>query len=607
MRARSARRTIPFGAAESHTLLTLARMPYASEQEVAIVLRMNASRARTAIAALSALGYIEGVQCGGEWRHALTDKGIWRAAMLISSHTKGETLKEVVRQNLVSQDDLDNVLTRFPVSLQWRRSIMERMGALRTLYRLTALAAEASGERLWFSWRRTDWLDGTIMLRGGRGIRIMRVGATLRRRSLLYRLGGMAESSAARGLSAVIAIVPSMAESRIVEQWIAQNTLGVRLFVALEGEILGDGAQSLRLLRPIKGDQAVFNIETLTLHYQQRMWTLGQVISSLKARGSSEARALDSVESGKTETLPGNRDPRRRSAELLSWMQLNTRALSALRLVSDWPLGFRWQLVELGASRKALSLLHRLGLVYYAWEGRYARCVLSDAGARHLTSTDRSSLAAWRKRWSFSTTAGGTGYKLTGGDLPPEARFSAEGGSMRKNIKELRHQDQSLEICATLGRGWPGAEVIEILPAHRSERWAKFRQHSRSIKPDSLITARVAGGRKETFSVEYEQRAETPKMMNDKILPYETYYRNVERFEGSLGVCVKTLFLFPDEAHASRFAKHCLSIREQWTRYLEIYVSSMPQLREGLTGDIWLAGGGYQRGRRVSLEQIVAS
>ena len=617
-----------FGTDEALVAQAFARMPYASEPDIAAILRMDNPRARKALCALSALDYIEELQCDRTWRYALTDSGIRRIAQLSDASGTNTSLSEDIEQFPASQlaaasKAVNDILTRYPVSLQWRRSILKRMAALPTFYRLTALAAEAAPAEaeVWFSWRRTGWLDGTIMLGEGRSIRVRRIGPTLHRRSLLYRLGTMAKSAAAGGVDAVIMIVPGPAERRTVERWIVEHEWLVTLYIALEDDILGttptainaagadvaeDAEQSLSLLHPIRGNADVFNIETRTLRRQQAIWPLDQIITTLSVRHNQETLDLDSVETDRRPRLPGNEVRGRRNAELLSWAQLDARAMSALRLVSDWPLGLRSQLVELGAHSRTLTLLHTLGLVYYAWEDKNARCVLSDAGSRHLIETDRTDLGEWRARWRVSVADGGNGLRVSGRGLEAGATLSLDGGSIGTVKTQIRHQDHLLEICATLAQGWRGAEVIETLPTHRSERWAKFDHHMRAIKPDAIVTVRGPDGHETSLGIEYEQRSSGKALMEQKISPYQTYYRNPHRFERSNEETLKGLFVFPNEAHGSRFAALCLSSREPWAELLEIYVSSMPELREGFRGDIWLAGGGIHMGERVSLEEITA-
>ena len=178
----------------------------------------------------------------------------------------------------------------------------------------------------------------------------------------------------------------------------------------------------------------------------------------LERRDFPESVSLDAFEPHPRSALPGAGILGRsaRDSELLSWAQLDAVQMRALRMVSDWPLGYRWCLVELGAGSRALSALHRLGLVLYAWEGRHKRCVLSDAGIQCLTWIDRSRPHLWKKRWAVSVVHGDEGYKVSGGDLPSSSRLSLDGGSIRTVENELRHQDQLIETCAMLAQGLAG-------------------------------------------------------------------------------------------------------------------------------------------------------
>ena len=169
------------GAEEGRVVRLVGRMPFLSVREVSEILGLGGyRRARTMMDNLSALGYVTSLNTigvyGDGWevsRFALTAEGIRELAAL-----DGVSVEEALK--------------RYPVSVEWRRAILKRMGALTTFYRLTALVAEAPleeavdsaeeeddeaeplGDRAWFSWRRVGWLDGTVMLGARRGIRVMR-------------------------------------------------------------------------------------------------------------------------------------------------------------------------------------------------------------------------------------------------------------------------------------------------------------------------------------------------------------------------------------------------------------------------------------------------
>ena len=588
-----ARRVIRFGPEEARVVQLVGRMPFVSSREVSEILGMGSySRARVMMDNLSALGHVASLKTAGadgnSWevkRFVLTARGIGRLADL-----EGISIPEAVR--------------RFPVSLQWRRAILRRLGSVTTFYRLTALVAEAplegkpQGSRAWFSWRRTGWLDGTIMLGGGRRIRVRRFGSTLLRKATLHYLGSLVESWKKRGVECVLIIVPDHTELRLVERWLGRNAWFVQAYCVVERDLQAARQWSdLVVRRPMKE-------RTVSCH-------IGIAFGKLEGRETTESASLDGVEPYRKPKLPGEGVLGRGAGdrELLSWIQLGTAHIRALRIVSDWPLGLRSHLVELGASSRALSFLHKTGLVHYAWEGRYARCVLSDAGGRYLAAMDRSSLGSWRERWLVSVVQGGDGYRVSGGDLPSRARLSADGGSIGTVKEQIRHQDQLLETCVMLGRGWRGGEVTEVVPSHRSERWAKIGKSMRAIKPDAIVTVRGVDERERSLSIEYEQRAQGPVAMDDKLQPYRNYYRHYHVYEESMSAVLKTLFVFPDTAHASRFGNHCMSswTPGSWRWRQNVFVSSVPELREGFEGDAWLAVGGQNLGKRVSFEQIVAA
>ena len=598
------RRTqLGLGSEEGRVVRLVGRMPFLSVREASEILGLGGyRRARTLMDNLSALGYVTSLNTTGVYgdgwevsRFALTVEGIRELAAL-----DGISVEEALK--------------RYPVSVEWRRAILKRMGALTTFYRLTALVAEAPleeavdsaeeyddeaeplGDRAWFSWRRVGWLDGTVMLGARRGIRVMRFGTTLLRNSLRYRLGTMAESWKRRGVECLIIIVPGHTELGLVERWLREKVPYVQAYCVVERDLqVARKWTDVIVRRPAKERTLSFSIDV--------------AFGRLERRDFPESVSLDACEPYPGSTLPGAGILGRSAgdSELLSWAQLDAVQMRALRMVSDWPLGYRWCLVELGADSRALSALHRLGLVLYAWEGRHKRCVLSDAGIQCLTWIDRSRPHLWKKRWAVSVVQGDEGYKVSGGDLPSSSRLSLDGGSIRTVKNELRHQDQLIETCAMLAQGWQGVEIIEVSPTHRSARWAKMGKPGRSIRPDAVIMVRRPDGRKLGFSVEYEQRSTGTVLMDDKLSPYQSYYENVGLYESSPHGALKTLMVFPEPARASGFADHTLSRRDIKRWVMEIYVSSVRELRSGLGEDVWLAVGGKYEGEKVSVEQITGS
>ena len=598
------RRTqLRFGVEEGRVVRLVGRMPFLSAREVSEILGLGGyRRARNIMDSLSALEYVTSLSVAGvygdRWevsRFALTVEGVRELAAL-----DGISLGEALR--------------RYPVSVEWRRAILRRMSALTTFYRLTAFVAEAPlveeaadsaedndevelrRDRAWFSWRRTGWLDGTIMIGARRGIRVMRFGTTLLRQSLRYRLGSMAESWKKRGVECLIIIVPGHTELGLVERWLREKVPYVQAYCVVERDLqVARSWTDVIVRRPARDRTVSLSIDV--------------AFGRLERRDYPESVSLDAFQPYPKSAQPGAGVLGRsaRDSKLLSWAQLDAVQMRALRMVADWPFGYRWRLVELGADSRALSALHRLGLVLYAWEGRHKRCVLSDAGIRCLTWIDRSRPHLWKERWAVSVVQGDEGYKVSVGDLSSSARLSLDGGSIRTVEKELMHQDQLIETCAMLAQAWQGVELIEVSPTHRSGRWAKMGKAVRSIRPDAVIMVRQSDGRELGFSVEYERRSTGTVLMDDKLSPYQSYYENVGLYESSPHGALRTLMVFSEPAGAAGFASHTLSRRDLKRRVMEIYVSSIRELRSGLGEDVWLAVGGQFEGAKVSFEQIIGT
>ncbi|MDE2801896.1 MAG: hypothetical protein OXK21_03320, partial [Chloroflexota bacterium] len=86
---------------------------------------------------------------------------------------------------------MDEILSEYPVSAQWRRILMERLDAVGVMYRLaSSIAAETGPIRL--RWYRAAPLDAAVELADGRTLGIVRQGLTSDRTGFskrLYRLG----------------------------------------------------------------------------------------------------------------------------------------------------------------------------------------------------------------------------------------------------------------------------------------------------------------------------------------------------------------------------------------------------------------------------------
>ena len=95
---------------------------------------------------------------------------------------------------LAEQEGLtpDELVRRYPVSAQWRRSLMERLDALAAIYRL-ACAVSSVAFPIRFRWYRSLPLDAGLTLPGGRTVGILRQGLTADRTGFAKRLWRLRE------------------------------------------------------------------------------------------------------------------------------------------------------------------------------------------------------------------------------------------------------------------------------------------------------------------------------------------------------------------------------------------------------------------------------
>ena len=614
---RGGKRVITFGNTEGRVVRLVGRMPFVSSRDVSDLLGLGGYQvARVIMENLEALEHVTslnaaGVYSGG-WevkRFVLTVKGIGRLA-------------ELERIGVAA------ARRRYPVSLQWRRVLLRRLEALEVYYKLCCFAALArregainfgegedvdgpgdfavgspSGGTL-FWWRRAGWLDGTFVFgqgKGARRVRVLRIGSVGVRRAILHRLGSMMLAYGDRGIERIVIVVPGYTELRLVEHWLRANARYIQAYCVVEHELKQARKWSdIRFVRPGEYGSAYFS--------------LSAAFSGLRGRPSRLGARLDRFESHEKVVVPEGAILRTgaNDRDILVGASLSRRERICLQAVADWPLGLRGHVLSLkGVNKDSLANLLRMGLIYYVWDERQARVLLSDAGMRYLASRDRSSLGMLRSRWRaviLDDDDGGSSrlkaFPVSGKGLDRRHRIRAEGGKLRVVSRQLEHLDGITEFFSALGGGTEGLDVVEVLPTHRSERWARIGRRMRAILPDGAFVAKMRDS-VVPFALEFERRAVTPKLMNQRLRPYKQYYDAVYRFEDH-GAILVTLIVFESVVHASDFASHCGSgrvvARTSLGRNMPLYVSSIEEIREkGLWEEIWFAVGGEFEGRYVDL------
>ena len=616
-RRKSGRRAIKFGSTEGRVVRLVGRMPFVSFRDVCDLLGLDGYQsARVIMENLEALGHVMSLKTGGVYsggwevkRFALTARGIGRLAEL-------------------ERIEVSDALQRYPVSLQWRRVLLRRLEALEVYYKLCCFAAlarregeitfgegedvggpgefavgEPSGGTL-FWWRRTGWLDGTVVFgqgKGARRVRVLRIGTVGVRRAILHRLGSMVRAYGDRGIERIVIVVPGYTELRLVEHWLRANARFIQAYCVVEHELKeARNWSDVRFVRPGEYGSAYFS--------------LSKAFSGLRGRPSRLGARLDRFEPYAKVVVPEGAILKtgRNDRGILVGASLSRRERICLQAVADWPLGLRVHLLGLkGVSDLLFTNLFGLGLIHYAWDDGRARVLLSDAGMRYVASRDRSSLKVLRDKWGYVMVDKSEpelenlrSFPVTGKGLDRRHRIRAEGGKLKTVSRQLVHLDGITEFFSTLGEGTEGLDVVEVLPTHRGERWAKIGRRMRAILPDGAFVAKTRDS-VIPFALEFERRAVTPKLMNQRLRPYKQYYDAVYRFEDH-GAILVTLMVFESVVHASDFASHCGSgrvvARTSRGRNMPLYVSSIEAIREkGLWEDVWFAVGGEFAGRYVEL------
>ena len=504
--SKNGRRKIKFGNTEAGVVRLVGRMPFVASGEVTDLLGLDdAQGSLKVMRKLEGLGYVTSLKTAENERYGhkvpsycLTERGIGCLAELDGI-------------------DVDDVYERYPVSLQWRRALLRRMEALEVFYRLCRVAAvvrrkgaitfdegEEEGEEgdpgeyavgqpseeTLFWCGRTEWLDGTIVFgegQGAREVRVLRIGPTRTRRATLHHLGSMMESWRKRGVERVVIVVPGYVELMHVEQWLRSNATFIQAFCLVERE-LKDVVdwRDLMFSRPDK--------------YGSDHFPLWETFSGLCGRRSGEGDELDGFEPHAKAIMPPDTilTSGRSDRAILVGASLNRRERICLQAVADWPLALRGHLLGLkDVSERAFKSLFDMGLICYAWDDRRARVLLSEEGMRYVANRDRSSLTELKKKWAYVLLGKREpelknlrSFPVTGKGLDPGQRVRAEGGKLRAVSRQLAHLDGTTEFFCALGKGTQGFDVVEVLPTHRGERWAKIGRRMRAILPMGRLLRR---------------------------------------------------------------------------------------------------------------------
>jgi len=529
-------------------LRLLARMPFLDRLEMTALAGRSRGGVYEAAARLEDAGLIDSVP------HATPLLAPTRRYYLPEPSVKALALAEVL--------PLGRLLREYPLSLRFRRTMLERLDGAAIIYRL-ASALAGLGHPVDFRWHRALPQDADVVLPDGCVLTILRRGATAERAGFSKRVWRLAQGPRP---GAILVLVPDEVRLRQAVTLLREARPAaspVPAFFALERHVAAAGA----------GDA---------------IWrsSAGSSLSLAKAVGRANSGGMTAAEpplvrvsipedidlSGGGENVPDHLLP----------VLLHPAEKRALDLLADWPWLARDDLaglldVSLPRASQLTAALERRGLATgFQLDAR--RLALTDRGLKLLARRDRVSTGETRQRWSVNTGNDGEGVS---------------GRRSRQLLRDLEHTAAVHRLVAALNRqakslGW---DVEQLDPPHRASRYFRHYGRPRALHPDAFGTLR-RNDLLRPFFLEYERRAVRPATMAQRLAPYLRYYSS-HRPADDHGARPLVLVVFDDPFAPAHFLevarREMLRVRVP----LPLLASHRELLeREGPLGPVWLAPGG---------------
>ncbi len=539
-------------------LSLLAQMPFLDRLEMAALAGRSRGGVYESADRLEDAGLIDSVPHGTPLlaptrRYYLTEKGV-NALAVTEVRPVGWLLRE------------------YPLSLRWRRTLLERLDAAAVIYRL-ASALAGPGHPLDFRWRRALPQDADVVLPDGKVLAIVRQGLTAERSAFAKRLWRLALGPRP---GAMLVLVPDEVRLRQAIALLREArpaAAPVPAFFALEQHVAAAGTHD-----PIWRSSAGAAL------------SLGEAVARANPGGTTAAEPpLVRVSIPKDIDL-GNIDlsgEENGAPDHLLPVLLCPAEKRVLDLLADWPWLTRNDLAGLlDASKQRASqltaALERLGLAA-GFQLDIRRLALTDRGLKLLARRDRVSTGEARQRWSVSADNDGA---------------SVSGRRSRQLLRDLEHTAAVHRFVAPLNRqarslGW---NVEQLDPAHRASRYFRHYGRPRALHPDAFGTLR-RDDLLRPFFLEYERRAVRPTTMAQRLAPYLRYYSS-HRPADDHGHWPLVLVVFDDPVAPAHFLE--VARREMLRVRVPLpLLASHRELveREGPLGRAWLApGGDFQSG-----------
>ena len=476
---------------------------------------------------------------------------------------------------------IGRLLRELPLSAEWRRHLLRRLDAVAPLYRIgREVAASCDGPVGW-RWLRAGALDALLELPDGGAIALVRLGPTLSWQAMRSRIGTLYGMQRARRCHPALLLLPGNLEAQ-------------RLAADLRGRAIDVHAASECDVMHAAPGSAIWRS-----FGSARGLTLQQAISEITSRSRMHGREPGG--SGRASMPTATLCPGADGLDLLA-TELSMPGRRLLDAIYDWPLttaehlGMLLDMTE-GMMKKTRAHLVKRGLVCQVRIGSTAelrrrngtRLCLGPGGLRYIARRDRRRVSELLRRWRIAPDEDGD-------ERLEILHYRLEGTKLRVLARELRHTDGVSDFVGTLAAACRNSvdwRLHQALPPHRWERWFRYNTGWRSIRPDATIELGHRG-RRLPYLLEYEQRAIKPGTMAGKLRRYRRYFGAADTRADFDGTGTAALFVFPDEATASRF---CALAARTARRYLPILVSSVDILAaEGPLGRSWRSPWSLQQG-----------
>ena len=453
---------------------------------------------------------------------------------------------------------LDGLLRTRPVSAQWRRSLLERLDALATIYRLVSTVSGVTFP-VRFRWYRAMPLDAALTLPDGSTVGIIRQGPTADRSGFAKRLWRLRDHP----LPGILLVLTADGV-RLRHAKRALSRASVHALLALESQVA-------------------------TARSRDPVWEPAAVAAAVDLRsaltGATAVGRMPEEPEPHQADLPSQLDieaSKGSSADHLLSTILKSTEKRALDFISDWPwISPKYLAGLMGVSEprisQTLNPLEGLGLAI-RHRSAQGRVTLTDRGLALLARRDRTSVGLAKRRWSSVTV-----------DKASPMRWQTVVGRVsRQLIRNIHHTDAVHGFLAALTAqarllAW---DIEQLDPPKRASRHFRHDDRMRAVYPDAFGVLHKSGLRW-PFFLEWERRAVRPSTMSARLAPYLRYFSS-HRPTDDHGQRPNVLVVFDDAIAMTHFIRVTRETMQSTRIDLPLWVSHREAIESlGPLGHAW--------------------